>query len=220
MPYQFQAGMWGRLNVTSSAAPLLLSENTTNTLQFVPNVLVAMPPSYPASLNVSVTNLGNVPHTFTVARQTNFTVPFTFGPYFSQYPPLGSVNVSATPNSVAWANFSVLAPGVYMYICEQVGHYQAGMYGLLYVGVLPAALPPAPSTAVVETWVLAGSAVLVGIGVILALAAAFTGRFPVPPESTAATPDRVRSLGTPTRPGPVHARLAYLPGRSVGSVPR
>jgi hypothetical protein len=51
---------------------------------------------------------------------------------------------------------------------------------LLYVGVAVPTPPAPPSTAVVETWVLAGSGVLLAIGLALVLVAAFTGRFPRP----------------------------------------
>ncbi len=127
-----------------------------------------------------MTNLGAVVHTFTVAPQTNVTVPYAFGAYFADYPPLGNVttNINSTP---VWADLTISAPGVYMYICTEPGHYADGMYGLLYVGVAPPAAPPAPSTALIDTWVLAGSAALVGIGALLALAAGFSGRFPRSP---------------------------------------
>jgi len=184
VPYQFQAGMWGWLNVTSNTAPLLLVENTTNgggSVAFVPNVLAVSTTSYPVTLDVRVTNQGSFGHTFTVSRQSNVTVPQAFGAYFATYPPLVNANVNASLGYVAWANFSVPAPGKYMYICEVSGHYASGMYGFLYVGVAPPPVPPAPSTAIVETWILVGSAVLLGIGGLLALTAAFSGRFPRQP---------------------------------------
>ncbi len=184
VPYQFQAGMWGWLNVTSNTAPFLLDENTTSaggSVTFAPNVLAVSARNYPVTLDVQITNQGNFGHTFTVSRQSNVTVPQAFDSYFVTYPPLVNAAVNATPGYVAWANFSVPAPGVYMYICEVAGHYAAGMYGKLYVGVAPPPVPPAPSTAIVETWILIGSAVLLGIGGLLALVAAFSGRFPRQP---------------------------------------
>ena len=184
VPYQFQAGMWGWLNVTSNTAPLLLDENTTSSggsVAFAPNVLAVSTTTYPVTLDVKVTNQGNFEHTFTVARQTNVTVPPSFGTYFATFPPLGNATVNASAGAFSWANFSVPAPGKYMYICEVSGHYASGMYGFLYVGVAPPPVPPAPSTAIVETWILIGSAVLLGIGGLLALTAAFSGRFPRQP---------------------------------------
>jgi len=186
VPYQFQAGMWGFLNVTPNSAPLVLSDNVTDTLRFSPDVLSVEPHSYPAELNVTLSNPGSVAHTFTVASQTNVTVPTAFVPYFAVHPPLANTNL--TPGSVKYANFSVPAPGVYMYICEYTGHYVSGMYGFLYVGVPPPAVPAAPSTAIVDTWILAGSGVLVGVGAILVAIASLSGRFPRPPGSRGGHP--------------------------------
>jgi uncharacterized cupredoxin-like copper-binding protein len=184
VPYQFQAGMWGLLNITSVGPGLRLSDNTTDSLQFIPSALAAGPSHYPTVLDVLVTNEGSFGHTFTVVAQTNLSLsPTNFTAYFSQHPPLVSVNIPSGAGSSAWANFTIAGPGVYEYICEIPGHFGAGMYGFLYVGVPVPAPPPAPSTAVVEVWVLVGAAVLVGIGVALAAVASFAGRFPRPPGS-------------------------------------
>jgi uncharacterized cupredoxin-like copper-binding protein len=184
VPYQFQAGMWGLLNITSVGPGLLLSDNTTDTLQFVPSVLAASPAHYPTALDVLVTNEGSFGHTFSMAAQSNVTLsPTNFTQYFAQHPPLVSVNIPTGAGTTVWANFSVPGPGIYQYICEVPGHLASGMSGLLYVGVPVPAPPAAPSAAVVEAWVLAGSAILLGIGVVLAAVASFTGRFPRAPGS-------------------------------------
>jgi uncharacterized cupredoxin-like copper-binding protein len=179
VPFQFQAGMYGFLNVTSSGPGLLISENTTDSLQFVPNQLGASPAHFPVSIDVLVTNTGSFGHTFTMAAQPNYTLsPANFTTYFAAHPPLVSVTVPSGAGSTVWANFSVAAAGVYQYICEVPGHFASGMTGFLYVGVpVPPPVSP-PSSAIVETWVLAGSGALVVVGVLLAIAASFTGRFP------------------------------------------
>jgi uncharacterized cupredoxin-like copper-binding protein len=179
VPYQFQAGMYGFLNLTSTAAGLMVSENTTNTPGFVPNALQASPPHFPVTLDVLVTNQGSLGHTFTVVPQSNVSLmPTNYTTYFDDHPPLSNVNVPANPGGTVWANFTILVPGVYQYICEITGHFAAGMYGFLYVGVPAPAPPPSPSTAIVEGWVLVGSGVLLGIGVVIAAAATLVGRFP------------------------------------------
>ena len=186
VPYQFQAGMWGLLNITSTAAGLLLSENTTNSLAFVPNVLSASPTHFPVDLDVLVTNQGSFGHTFTMAPQSNVTLLSTnYTSYFAAHAPLVSQNVPALPGGTVWANFTVAAPGVYEYICEVSGHFANGMYGFLYVGVPVPLPPPPPSTAIVGGWVLVGSAILLGVGVVVAAMTALAGRFPrsaKPPE--------------------------------------
>lgn len=184
VPYQFQAGMWGELNVTSVGPGLLLDENTTDGLQFVPNVLSASPGHYPIVIDVLVTNQGSFGHTFTLAPQSNVTLsPANFTQYFQQHAPLVSSTVPSGGGATVWANFTVTGPGVYQYICEVAGHFADGMYGLLYVGVPVPTPPPPPSTAIVESWVLVGTAALFGIGVLLAVVAGFTGRFPRSPGS-------------------------------------
>jgi hypothetical protein len=55
IPYQFQAGMSGFINV-SGGPGLYLSDNTTNSLSFVPSVLEANISHFPAVLNVQITN--------------------------------------------------------------------------------------------------------------------------------------------------------------------
>lgn len=182
VPYQFQAGMWGFINLTSTAPGLSLSENTTDALSFVPNVLSATPSHYPVNIDVLVTNEGSFGHTFTLAPQSNVTLEATnFTDYFGVHAPLTNTPVPANPGGSAWANFTVSGPGVYQYICTVSGHFANGMFGFLYVGVPVPPPPPAPSTAIVEGWVLVGSGVLFGIGVVLLGVASLAGRFPSKP---------------------------------------
>jgi len=183
VPYQFQAGMWGLLNLSSTAPGLELGENTTNTPGFLPDELSATPLHYPIVIAVLVTNEGTLGHTFTLAPQSNVTLlPTNYTTYFASHAPLVNANVPALTGGTAWANFTISSPGVYMYICEISGHFAAGMFGYLYVGVPVPAPPAPPSTAIVDGWVLVGSALLVGIGVVFVALAAFAGRFP--PRST------------------------------------
>ncbi|HYA70476.1 MAG TPA: hypothetical protein VEH28_03815 [Thermoplasmata archaeon] len=179
VPYQFQAGMWGFLNLSSTAPSLSLSENTTDSLAFAPNVLAASPSHYPVVVGILVTNEGTFGHTFTMAPQSNVTLsPTNFTQYFQSHPPLVNAAVPAIPGGAVRANFTIPGPGVYEYICTISGHFQNGMFGFFYVGVPVPAPPPTPSTAIVDGWVLVGSAILLGVGVIFAGVAALAGRFP------------------------------------------
>jgi uncharacterized cupredoxin-like copper-binding protein len=184
VPYQFQAGMYGFVNVTSSAPGLVTSDNTTDSYTFAPDILAANATHYPFNLDVLVTNTGNLGHTFTVASQTNVTVPLSFDGYFAANPPLVSAQVPGGAGSAVWANFTVPGPGVYQFICTIQGHYQNGMSGELYVGVQVPPQPAAPSTAVIQGWILVGSGVLLGVGILLAATTAYMGRFPPPTESS------------------------------------
>jgi uncharacterized cupredoxin-like copper-binding protein len=180
IPYQFQSGMWGFLNLTPAGPTLMLTENTTNSLQFVPNVLSAGPSVHgPVTLHVLVTNEGDLSHTFTVAAQSNTTL--TTIAYFASHSPMANVSVPASAGGTIWANFTVPGVGVYEYACTVPGHFADGMYGFLYVGVPVPPPPPTPSTTIVAVPVLLGSLTILGIGGVFAVASALTGRFPKRP---------------------------------------
>ena len=182
VPYQFQAGMSGFVNLTASGPGLAMSENTTDQYQFIPNVLSASPAHYPLILDVLVTNQGALGHTFTVSPLSNYTLsPGNFSNTFATNTPLVSATIGSGTGTSVWANFTVRAPGVYQYICTITGHFANGMTGSLYVGVPVPPPPPTPSTAIVDTWVLLGTAILLGIGVVLAVVASYSGRFPSAP---------------------------------------
>jgi uncharacterized cupredoxin-like copper-binding protein len=177
IPYQFQAGMWGFLNLTPTGPTLLLTDNTTNTPAFVPNVLATGTTVHGVvNLHVHLINQGDVTHTFTVSSQVNTS--FTSLAEFDTYGQLANVIVPGSAPLSAWANFTVTTPGFYEYVCTESGHFAAGMFGFLYVEVSPPSPPSPPSTALVEVPVLVGSAVLLGIGLVLALGSAYAGRFP------------------------------------------
>ena len=185
VPYQFQAGMYGFVNVTSTGPGVQVQEGTVNTPAFVPDELAANASHFPVVVDVLVTNQGTLPHTFTVVPQSNVTITYSnYTTYFQQHAPLASVNVPAATGGTVWANFTVGAAGIYMYICEVPGHFQAGMSGLLYVGIPPPPAPPAPSTAIVQGWILVGAGALLGVGAAIAAATAYVGRFPSPPKGS------------------------------------
>jgi uncharacterized cupredoxin-like copper-binding protein len=184
VPYQFQAGMSGVVTVASTGPPLRLFENTTDQYQFVPAVLSASTAHYPVTLSVLVTNTGALGHTFTVSPLSNYTLsPANYSQTLTTNAPLVNVPIGSGAGTTAFANLTVRAPGVYQYICEITGHFANGMTGFLYVGIAPPPAPVAPSTAIVETWVLVGSAALFGIGLTVAAMASYVGRFPSAPGS-------------------------------------
>lgn len=179
VPYQFQAGMWGFVNLTATGPGVELMENTTDSYAFIPAVLAANTTHYPLVVDVLVTNQGSLGHTFTVSPLSNYTLsPANFSTTFTTNPPLVNQAITAGAGSTTWANFTVRAPGVYQYICTVPGHFANGMTGELYIGVAPPPPTAAPSTAIVDTWILVGSGALLGVGVIVAVVAAYAGRFP------------------------------------------
>jgi uncharacterized cupredoxin-like copper-binding protein len=184
VPYQFEAGMVGYLNVTSAsaAAGTTLSVMTSaSTLAFVPAELNVSASSFPMKIDMQVSNLGSASHTWTLVPQANVNVSSgNYSSYFSAHPPAASVNVPTVPGQIIWANFTVSQKGVYQYICEIPGHLAAGMQGFLYVGVAPPAPVAPPSTAIVSPILLAVGGGLIGIAVVLALVASLVGRIPPP----------------------------------------
>jgi uncharacterized cupredoxin-like copper-binding protein len=179
IPYQFQAGMLGFLNVTGAPTGpgVLLGTNATTGLSFVPSLLGVQPTHYPVAIDVAVTNVGTLPHTFTIESQANVTLsPTSFYATFKTAPPAANVSLP-NPGSTVWANFTVAKPGVYEFICEVAGHFANGMFGFLYVGV-PVPVIATPSTEIVAPALLEGGGALLGVGVVLVIAATLTGRFP------------------------------------------
>ena len=183
LPYQFQAGMRGFLNLSGGALGpgVVVSDNATDSFRFVPDVLAVSPTSFPVVVDVRVSNIGAIPHTWTLASQSNVTLtPGNFTSYFQAHPPLGRV-VLQNGGQSNWTNFSVAKPGVYEFLCEISGHFLNGMYGFLYVGVAPPAPAAVASSEVVQVGILLGAGSLLGVGVIFAIAASYVGRFPRAP---------------------------------------
>lgn len=155
---------------------------------FTPDTIPNVPPG--TALTVKITNLGSLPHTFTVSSLVNYTLPYAgntnlTSQFIVQHVPLVSVNVSAGVGDVAWANFT--APtviGSYQFFCLEPGHFEGGMEGFMGVGegVGPVQAPPGVGLPV---FIIAG--VIVGL-VILAIVLGFVvgqregGKHEMPPE--------------------------------------
>lgn len=177
VPYQFQAGMLGYLNSTAGPG-VQLTEQTSDHLQFLPNQLVVNATHYPIVINVQITNGGSDSHTWTLTPQANvFPTSQNYSNYLKVHAPLANAQITG-PGVVTWANFTIAQPGEYEYFCTISGHFAAGMNGTLFVGVQPPALAPLPSTALVQIYVLAGAGSLLLVGVVLAFASTWMGRFP------------------------------------------
>ncbi len=179
--YQFQAGMHGTLSVIPTVGGnATLSDNTTDALSFVPNALELNTTGmhFPINVSMTLTNLGALIHTWTLVPQAGVNItPTNFTSYFEAHPPLANISVTSAGGS---GYFLIGGPGVYMYICEEPGHFASGMYGYLYVDV-PVPHVAAVSTSIVYAWVLAVALGIVGVGVVLSFVVAYTGRFPKPP---------------------------------------
>ena len=182
VPFQFQAGMFGFLNVTGApSGPGIVANVSASSTAFawLPPAIEIDTTAFPVTVDMQITNAGSNAHTFELAAQPNVTLlSGNFTTYFTQHPPAAFVNVPSSPGTVAWANFTLSKPGIYEYICTIPGHFTGGMYGYMYVGVAAPATEAPPSTEIVSEWVLVGGALLLGLGGLLAAAALLVGRFP------------------------------------------
>lgn len=183
IPYQFQAGLYGFLNVTSPVSyQLTFYVNASNSLVFISDELDASTVStFPFGVTVFFGNLGSLSHTFTLSPLPNYNLSSgNFTTFFTQHPPLVNIPVPASTGTYNSGSFVISAPGYYEYICTIPGHFDAGMFGFLYAGV-PEPAPVVPvvvSSAIVQSEILIGGGSLLGIGVVLAVAASITGRVP------------------------------------------
>ena len=182
VPYQFQAGMAGVLNVTSASSGATYSVSlmtAPSALAFLPSEIEINATSFPIHVVADVSNQGTTSHTWTLDATPDENLTATgFTSTFQAHPPAANIVVPTTSGMVASANFTLSQKGVYEFICTIPGHFAAGMFGYLYVGVPAPAVAAPPSSAIVEYWVLIAASALLGVGVLLAVVAAFSGRFP------------------------------------------
>ena len=184
VPYQFQAGLYGFLNVTPPVTThLTFYVNATATsLRFVSDELNASSEkTFPFAVTVFFGNLGSLSHTFTISPIPNYNLSTSnYTTFLTQHPPLVSIPVPTSPGTYNNGSFVISAPGYYEYICTIPGHFLSGMDGFLYAGI-PTPVPvvaPVVSTAIVQSGVLIGGGSLLGFGVVLAAAASIAGRIP------------------------------------------
>ncbi len=125
------------------------------------------------SVHVTVTQLGTIPHTFTLSPTAGYTFPTTdtasdLTAYFSSHAPIVNIQVGATTGAKFYANFTAPAVGVYEYVCTEPGHFPS-MSGLLGSGEAPGSLSTANGPGA-PVYIISGT--IVGL-VILALVLGF-----------------------------------------------
>lgn len=188
LPYQFQAGMWGFLNVTPPVrSALTFYVNASDSYKFVSNALDASAVTqFPIQVNVFLGTLGVLSHTFTLSPLPDYNLSVSnYSAFFVQHPPLVNIPVPLSAGAYTNGSFVLDEPGAYEFICTVQGHFASGMYGFLYAGVpVVSSSTAVVSTALVQTEVLVGGGALLGIGLILAAAASISGRLPPTPPTT------------------------------------
>lgn len=182
IPYQFQAGLFGFLNVTPPvSSTLTFYVNASDSYHFVSDTLDGSSVStYPVLVHVFFGTLGVLAHTFTLSSQPNDNLSTSnYTTFFAQHAPLISLAAPLSAGSYTNGSFIITGPGYYEFICTIQGHFANGMFGFLYVGI-PVVVPyvATVSTAIVQSEILIGGGSLLAIGLVLAAAAALTGRVP------------------------------------------
>ena len=182
IPYQFQAGLFGFLNVTPPVgSTLTFYVNASDSYKFISNQLDASSVTkFPVAVNVFFGTLGVLSHTFTLSPIPNYNLSSgNYTLFFTQHVPLLNILAPTSAGSYTNGSFVLTAPGYYEFICTIQGHFSSGMYGFLYAGVPVPVVTVAPvNTAIVQSEVLIGGGALLGIGLLLAAAASVSGRIP------------------------------------------
>lgn len=85
-----------------------------------------------ASVHLTVTQLANFPHTFTLSPVANATIPSSdtsaqLNAYFQSHPPIVNLSMGSTPNVPYPVTFTAPAPGTYEFVC--LLHFSNGMVG-------------------------------------------------------------------------------------------
>ncbi|HLY76666.1 MAG TPA: sulfocyanin-like copper-binding protein [Thermoplasmata archaeon] len=182
VPYQFQAGLFGFLNVTPPVtSALTFYVNASDSYKFISDTLDGSSiTKFPIQINVFFGTLGVLSHTFTLSPLPNYNLSVgNYTTFFTQHAPLVNIPAPTSAGTYESGSFILTAPGYYEFICTIQGHFASGMYGFLYAGI-PVSVPyvPTVNTAIVQSEVLVGGGALLAIGLVLAAVAAVTGRVP------------------------------------------
>jgi plastocyanin len=158
---------------TAAGTTVSMTVGAGEAFAYAPNAISNVMPG--SNVSISITNLGSIPHTFTLSSLVNYTLPYSGNMNLStvflvQHPPLVNVNISGVQGSVTSVSFVAPAKiGSYQFFCTQSGHFASGMTGLLGVGITVG--PPGPGPGIgVDVFIISG--VIVSL-VILAIVLGF-----------------------------------------------
>ncbi|HKS59582.1 MAG TPA: cupredoxin domain-containing protein, partial [Thermoplasmata archaeon] len=127
-----------------------------------------------ASVTLTIEQLSTTPHTFTLSRLANYSLPSSasasnLSQFFTTNPPLVNISLNGTVGETHSATVTFSTVGFYEYVCTFAGHFQAGMFGFLGYGVAPPNAQPQTGPGA-PVFIIGGT--IVGL-VILALVLAF-----------------------------------------------
>jgi plastocyanin len=157
---------------TAAGTSVTMSVGANGALVFSPDTISNVAPGSPVT--ITITNLGSLPHTFTLSSLDNYTLPYSgntnlTGTFLVSHPPYYSVNISGTLGGMTVATFTAPTTiGSYQFFCTEPGHFADGMEGFLGVGIT---VGPAPVPGIgLPVFIIAGT--IVGL-VILAIVLGF-----------------------------------------------
>ncbi len=191
---------------TDSGTSVSMSVGANGALAFAPDTISNVVAG--STVTISITNLGTLPHTFTLSSLVNYTLPYANNvnltdTFLIQHPPYYSINISATQGGVTVATFTApSAIGSYQFFCQIPGHFASGMEGFLGVGI--SVSPPAPAPGIgLPVFIISGT--IIGL-VIIAIVLGFVvgkregSKYEMPPERLG-YPETPPPAEPPLRPG-------------------
>lgn len=156
-----------------------------------------------SNVTIDITNLGDVPHTFTLSSLDNYTLPYSgntnlTSQFLVQHPAYYNGNITGSTGALTVVQFTAPSlDGSYQFFCTQTGHFASGMEGFLGVGI-SVGPPQAPPGIGVDVFIISGT--IVGL-VILAIVLGFVvGRREGPKHEM--PPERLGYPETPPEPAP------------------
>lgn len=158
---------------TAAGMTIQMSVGANGAFAFAPNAISNITPG--ESLTIDITNLGSLPHTFTLSSLANYTLSYAgntnlTSQFLVQHPYYFSINIPDVQGSVTPATFTAPTKiGSYQFFCTVPGHFNSGMEGFLGVGVYVGGGAPPPGIGV-AVFIISGT--IVGL-VILAIVLGF-----------------------------------------------
>ncbi|MFZ0830280.1 MAG: cupredoxin domain-containing protein [Thermoplasmata archaeon] len=187
---------------TAAGITIQMTVGANGALAFAPNAISNVVPG--ENVTIDISNLGTIPHTFTLSSLVNYTLPFAdntnlTSTFLVTHPPYTNVLIPGVQGTnVATASFNApTAIGSYQFFCTEAGHFSSGMEGFLGVGIAVGP-PPAPPGIGLPVFIISG--VIVGL-VILAIVLGFVvgkregSKHEMPPERlgySETSPDEAR----------------------------
>ncbi len=194
-----------RASPVKTNASASLAVTTTAPYTFDPNFFQQVPTN--TTITVTVTDADTLAHTFSIINWQGVNIPASadIPQVVATHGTLFSANVTGA-GDVATGTFTSPGVGWYEFVCQEPGHFQAGMYGFIAFGMnLPSNLsvttgPTGPGAAV---FIIVGT--IVGLVVIAIVLGFVVGQrrgseFEMPPERLGYAEPSTPAGGSPPSP--------------------